>query len=83
MPAPRLADPFYSVVDPSPFYRRRGKGYVVRILALGWGAPGTATSVAGAASAAVAAGTRGGCKGGKCCRRHSTRAPQHEGLQLG
>ena len=27
MPAPRLADPFYSVVDPSPFYRRRGKGY--------------------------------------------------------
>ena len=29
MPAPRLADPFYSVVDPSPFYRRRGKGYVL------------------------------------------------------
>ena len=29
MPAPRLADPFYSVVDPSPFYRRRGKGYFV------------------------------------------------------
>ena len=27
MPGPRLADPFYSVVDPSPFYRRRGKGY--------------------------------------------------------
>ena len=29
MPAPGLTDPFYSVVDPSPFYRCQGNGYRV------------------------------------------------------